>query len=98
MILLTGAGGKTGRSLTRTLSQVESVCAFVHHERHVSTLKSSGAEKVIIGDMKDQATIRAAMQGVRAIYHICPNMNPDEAEIGRLVIREAQKAGIEHFV
>jgi NAD(P)H dehydrogenase (quinone) len=38
------------------------------------------------------------MQGVRAVYHICPNMNPDEIGIGKLIIREAGKAGVEHFV
>lgn len=98
MIFLTGAGGKTGRSLVGALSQVESVCALAHREEHVSILKSLGAETVIVGDMQDQAVICAAMQGVRAIYHICPNMNPEELAIGKLVISEAQKAGIEHFV
>ena len=46
MILITGAGGKTGRTLIKMLSKVESVCAFVHREEHVSVLKSLGAEKL----------------------------------------------------
>jgi uncharacterized protein YbjT (DUF2867 family) len=98
MILLTGAGGKTGRSLVRVLSKVESVCALVHREEHVSVLKSLGAQKVVVGDMQDEIAIRSALQDARAIYHICPNMNPHETAIGKLIIREAQKAGIEHFV
>jgi uncharacterized protein YbjT (DUF2867 family) len=98
MILLTGAGGKTGRSLVQALSKVESVCAFVRREEHVSGLKSLGAETVIIGNLLDEDAIRLAMEGVRAIYHICPNMNPDEIGIGKLIIREASKAGVEHFV
>ena len=98
MILVTGAGGKTGMTLVKTLSKVESVCAFVHREEHVSILKSLGAQKVIVGDFLDESAIRFALQDVRAVYHICPNMNPDEVGIGRLVINEARKAGIEHFV
>jgi uncharacterized protein YbjT (DUF2867 family) len=98
MILITGAGGKTGKALVNRLSKVESVCAFVHREEHVLIAKSLGAEQVIIGDMRDESAIRSAMQGVRAVYHICPNMNPDEAEIGKLVIGEARKAEVEHFV
>jgi NAD(P)H dehydrogenase (quinone) len=98
MILITGAGGKTGRSLVRVLSKAESVCAFVHHEEDVLLLKSLGADKVIVGDMQDDTAIRSALQDMRAVYHICPNMSPHEAAIGKLVIREAQKAGIEHFV
>lgn len=98
MILITGAAGKTGRTLIKALSKLESVCAFVHHEEHVSVVKSSGADKVIVGDMRDESAIRSAMQGARAVYHICPNMNPDEVGIGKLVIGEARKARVEHFV
>src|SRR5689334_6798617 len=98
MILITGAGGKTGRSLIKVLSKAESVCAFVHREEHVSVAKSLGAEKVIVGDLHDEVALRSAMQSVRAIYHICPNMNPDEIEIGKLIINETKKAGVEHFV
>jgi NAD(P)H dehydrogenase (quinone) len=98
MILVTGAGGKTGRTLIKALSKVESVCAFVHREAHISILKSLGAEKVIVGDMHDEAAIRSAMQDVRSVYHICPNMNPDEVGIGKLVIAEARKVGVKQFV
>jgi len=98
MILVTGAGGKTGKALVRVLSKVESVCAFVHREEHVSVLKSLCAEKVVVGDLGDETTIRSAMQGARSVYHICPNMSSDELAIGRSVINEAQKAGAEHFV
>jgi uncharacterized protein YbjT (DUF2867 family) len=98
MILVTGAGGKTGRALAKVLAKVETVCAFVHREEHVSALKSRGAEKVIVGDLGDETAIRSAMQGARSVYHICPNMSSDEFAIGRLVINEARKVGLEHLV
>ena len=98
MILLTGAGGKTGRALVKSLSKVESVCAFVHREDQVSTASSLGAEKVLVGDLLDESSIRSAMQGVRSVYHICPNMSPDEVVIGDLIIGAAYRAGVEHFV
>lgn len=98
MILITGAGGKTGRALIKALSKIESVCAFIHRKEHVSIVKSLGAEKLIVGDMHDQSAIHSAMQGMRAVYHICPNMNPDEVVISKMVIDEAQKAGVEHFI
>jgi uncharacterized protein YbjT (DUF2867 family) len=98
MILLTGAGGKTGKALIQSLSKAESVCAFARREEQAAELKSLGAEKVIVGDLRDETAIRTAMQGVRAVYHICPNMSPDEAEMGGLVIGEARKAGLGHFV
>src|SRR5687767_14858453 len=98
MILITGAGGKTGKALIKSVSKVESVCALVHRQEQIPLLKSLGAEKIILGDMRDDDAIRFVMQGVRAVYHICPNMSPDEMAIGKLVIGEARKVGVEHFV
>src|SRR6185503_20563710 len=98
MILITGAGGKTGRTLIKALSQVESICGFVHREEHISVLKSLGAEKIIVGDLIDKSAIRLAMQSVRAVYHICPNMSPNETVIGNVVIGEAGRAGVEHLL
>jgi uncharacterized protein YbjT (DUF2867 family) len=98
MFLLTGASGKTGKAIIRTLSNVESVCAFVHHAEHVSVSRLLGAEKVIVGDLRDQSAIRSAVEGARAVYHICPNMIPDEVVIGKLVIEEVKRAGMEHIV
>jgi uncharacterized protein YbjT (DUF2867 family) len=98
LILITGAGGKTGRALIKALSKAESVYAFVHREGHVAVAKALGAEKAIVGDMHDETEIRSAMQGVRAVYYICPNMDPDEAVIGNLVTGQAREAGVEHFV
>jgi uncharacterized protein YbjT (DUF2867 family) len=39
-----------------------------------------------------------AVAGVRAIYHICPNMSPDEVSIGQVTINAAQTAAVSHFV
>ena len=98
MILITGAGGKTGRALITSLSKAEAVCALLYREEHTSILKSLGAEKVIVGDMRDELSVRLAMEGVRSVYHVCPNMSPDEVAIGQLVIEEARRAGVEHIV
>ena len=98
MILITGAGGKTGRTLIRALSKVESVSAFAHHEEHVSVLISLGAENAVAGDLHNESAIQSALQGVRAVYHICPNMSPDEVVIGKSIINAARENGVEHFI
>lgn len=99
MILVTGAGGKTGKAIIKSLSNnQEDIYAFAHRQDQVAEIKLSGAEKIIVGDLRDESAIRSAMGGVRAVYHICPNMSPEEDVIGRLVVGESKKAGVEHFV
>ena len=98
MILITGAGGKTGRALVKALANAEGVCALVHREEDSSVAKSLGAKKVIVGDMYSETVIRSAMQNVRAVYHICPNMSPHEVTMGRIVIDTARQNRVEHLV
>jgi uncharacterized protein YbjT (DUF2867 family) len=48
--------------------------------------------------MRSQNTINGALQGIRAVYHICPNVSPDEYNIGQIVIQGAQSARVDHLV
>lgn len=99
MILVTGAAGKTGRAVIRALAARRQVVrALVHRQRQASVAVETGAQDVIAGDMRDQAVMTQAMDRVRAVYHICPNMSPDELSIGRVAFEAARAAGVEHLV
>ena len=98
MILITGASGKTGNAIIKSLSNTESICAFVHREASIAPLRSLSVKNIIVGELSDETAIRSAMQGMRAVYHVCPNMSPDEIQIGGTIISEAKKADVEHFV
>ena len=99
MILITGAAGKTGRAILKALqARGEPVRALVHRTEGVQAVAALGAHEVVVGDMRDQARMDDAARGVRAVYHICPNMSPDEVAIGRVVTRAARAAGVERFV
>lgn len=99
MILISGAAGKTGRAVIRALAaKGEAVRALVHRPEQVQLVEEIGARQTIVGDMRVRATMDQATQGVRAVYHICPNISPDEAAIGRIAIAAARSAGVEHLV
>lgn len=99
MILVTGAAGKTGRAVIEALAgRGEPVRAFVRREEQAGAVQAAGAAEVVAGDMIDPATFRRAAEGVRAIYHIAPNMNPDEVAMGQNALDAGQAAGIERFV
>lgn len=99
MILITGAAGKTGTAIIRALAdQEEDIRALVHTADQAGKLKAIGANETRIGDMRKEEDVQSAVDGVRAIYHIPPNMHPDEVGIGQLIIDTASDAGVEHFV
>ncbi|MBI3957454.1 MAG: NmrA family NAD(P)-binding protein, partial [Chloroflexi bacterium] len=41
---------------------------------------------------------QAACKGARAVYHICPNLHPEEVAISHVAVEAASRAGVEHFV
>jgi len=99
MILITGAGGKTGLALTRALSRRGAqVRALVRRPDQVDVLTAAGASEIITGDLRAAQTLSRAAAGARAVYHICPNMTPDEVEITRMSVDAARAAGVQHFV
>jgi len=99
MILVTGASGKTGTAVIKALlANGEDVHAFVHREQHISAVSALGAKKVSVGSLGDVAALRRAASDARGIYHICPNVSPDEVSYGRAVIVAAREAGVARLV
>jgi NAD(P)H dehydrogenase (quinone) len=99
MILVTGAGGKTGRAVVKALSRhKEPVCALVRHPEQVPLLTSLGAQQVFIGDMSDPVIMSKIFASMRVVYHICPNMSPNELQIAENAVNAARSAGLEQFV
>ena len=99
MILVTGAAGKTGQAVIKALvARRQPVRALVRRDEQTQIVKSLGAKEAIVGDMRDTTTLKRAVQGVHAIYHICPNVSPEEIQIGKTAIAAAREAGAERFV
>lgn len=99
MVLVTGAAGKTGLAIITALSKGHNaIRAFVHRKEQVSRVTVAGASEVVIGDMLDRTLLYKAMRGVHQVYHICPNVSPDELTIGQMAIEAARENRINHFV
>jgi uncharacterized protein YbjT (DUF2867 family) len=99
VILVTGAAGKTGRAVIRALiARGETVRALVHRPDQVRAIQDLGVQEVVVGNMRDRAAMEQVARGAWAIYHICPNMHPDEVAIGQVVIAAARAAGVERLV
>ena len=96
MILVTGAGGKTGKAVLRALTGMgEQTRAWL---RRVEQKHSLPAEETIAGDLADSSLWEVACRGIDALYLIFPNMYPREVEAGKLAMEAARRAGVKRIV
>ncbi|MFQ5942280.1 MAG: SDR family oxidoreductase [Anaerolineales bacterium] len=99
MILVTGAGGKTGRAVIEALvARKVPVRALVRQPAQIEAAKANGAVEVEVGDLLDLDSLEPIFAGMRAVYHIGPNAHPAEEEIGNNAISSAHAAEVAHFV
>lgn len=99
MILVTGAGGKTGKAVIKALvARGAAVHAFVHHETRIPEAIALGARAASAGSLDDAAAVARAAQGTYTIYHICPNVSPFEVAFARAVLEGITRAGVRRFV
>lgn len=93
-VLVTGAGGKTGRAVIAALrSRGVPVRAFVRHPDRHADLASHDDVEVVAGDQRDVQDLVAALDGCAAVYAIAPNVTPDEVAMGQAIIAAACDTG-----
>ena len=99
MILVTGAAGKTGRSVLKALAHfgVETR-TLARNAEEAATIEKDLATEIVIGDLRDGLAMFTATQGVEQVYMICPNVVPDELEIVKRILTAAKQNGVRRIV
>jgi NAD(P)H dehydrogenase (quinone) len=99
MILVTGAGGKTGKAVIKALvARGVPVRAFARSSAHEAALTAIGVGEVVAGAMDDVDSLSRAVRGMNAIYHICPNVNPREVVFAKAIITAAINLSVSRLV
>jgi NAD(P)H dehydrogenase (quinone) len=99
MILVTGAGGKTGRAVIKALAaRGATVRAFVRSLTHEAALTALGVSDVVVGAMDNPDALARAVRSADAIYHICPNVSPHEIVFAKALIAAASDTGVSRLV
>src|ERR1700733_7318695 len=99
MILITGAGGKTGKAVLNALvAKGALVRAFVRNSTYEAALKMIGASDVVVGAMDDPRALAHATRDIEAIYHICPNVSPHEMPFATALVDAATGSGVPRLV
>lgn len=100
-VLVTGAGGKTGRAVIAALARRGVAArAFVRTpDRVADLLEASHLDvDVAVGDQREAADLVAALDGVSATYAIAPNVSPDEIAMGRAIVAACRETQVPRLV
>ncbi|MEO7751926.1 MAG: NmrA family NAD(P)-binding protein [Terracoccus sp.] len=99
LVLVIGATGKTGRAVTRAVtSRHVAVRAAVHSPTHHEAAYAAGAQSISVVDLETGTGLDEAVHGVTGVYHLAPNVHPDEVGIAERVVTAAAAAGADRFV
>ena len=96
--LVTGATGATGKETVHLLLQRgHAVRALVHgRDPRSEALQRAGAE-IVVGNLRDFSSVRAALEGVRAAYFVFP-LEPGILQGTAYFAQAAKEAGLEAVV
>ncbi len=98
-VLAIGATGQfAGLVVPALVAQGLRVRALVHDPSKTDKVRELGADETVAGDLRDRASIDAALVGVDAVFHITPAFAPDAAELGVGMLDAATNAGVGRFV
>ncbi|MEK9946566.1 MAG: NmrA family NAD(P)-binding protein [Alphaproteobacteria bacterium] len=97
-VLVTGAGGRTGQYIVPVLVGAGHRVRFVTRQANYDGPLLQHDATPITADLGNDADVARAMTGAEAVYHIPPNMNPDEIAFGKRIIAAAEAASVKHFV
>lgn len=98
IVLVTGAGGRTGQTIVPTLIHAGHTVRILSRRTELGGPWAQIAAERRQGDLGNDADVAAAMQGVDALYHIPPNMNPQEVAFGQRLVALARQAKLKHVV
>ena len=96
-VLVIGAAGKTGRAVTRALlARGVGVRAAVR-PGSTSPVYAGRSVREVPLDLETGEGLPVAVAGVSAVYHLAPNVHPDEVDIAERVVDTAVAQGISRF-
>jgi uncharacterized protein YbjT (DUF2867 family) len=98
-ILAVGAAGDFAGLVVPALARRGArVRGLIRNAEEADLVRRHGASEVAVGDLRDIASLDAALEGIHSVFYIAPAFIPDEAEIGKGMVDAAKRAAVRRFV
>ena len=98
-VLVVGAAGRfAGLVVPALVGRGVKVRGLARNEEQGKRAHLNGAAEIAIGDLRDRASLDAALQGVERAFYLAPVYQEDEAQMGLSFIEAAKAAGLQRTV
>lgn len=98
-VLAVGAAGHFASLVIPELAKRGAqVCGFIRDIKERDEALASGASDIAIGDLRDEASVEKALEGMDALFYIAPAFIPNESSTGKQVVDAAVSAGVRRIV
>ncbi len=98
-ILAVGAAGSFAGLVVPALARRGArVRGLIRDPADADRVRDQGATEIAVGDLRDRASVEAALAGVDAVFYIAPAFIDDEVGLGQNVVETAKRAGVRRFV
>ena len=99
MVLSVGAAGHfAGLVVPELAKRGVTVRGLITSQEQSETARRNGAAETAIGDLRDPASLDAALKGVDRVFYIGPVFAPEEVQMGLNMVEAARRAGVRRVV
>jgi uncharacterized protein YbjT (DUF2867 family) len=98
-VLAVGAAGKfAGLVIPELAKRGVTVRGLVKHKNQFDDVRHHGAAEIVVGDLTNRSSVRAALDGVDSVFYIAPAFLPNEVHVGKAMVEAARGVGVRRFV
>ena len=98
-ILVIGSAGRFAGLVVPALAERGvKVRGLARNAKQAEQARSNGAAEIVIGDLRDRASLDAALEGVERAFYLAPVYQEDEARMGLSFVEAAKAAGLRRVV
>ena len=90
MLAIGATGQFAGLVVPALVSRGVQVRALVRDPAKHDRVRDAGADQAVVGDLRDPASVRAALDGVDGVFLIIPAFAPDSAALDTGVVAAAR--------
>ena len=98
-VLVVGAAGRfAGLVVSPLVERGIKVRGLARSEEQAKRARFNGAAEIAIGDLRNRASLDAALRGVERAFYLAPVYQEDEARMGLSFVEAAKAAGLRRVV